>query len=185
MNKNKSIMDIMDIQAVESKLNDVTVTAIPMSNAPLKLSAQSSQHSPQHSHHSQPYHKSHHHQQQQLQQQQAFFQAVIKHQQKQEQQQQQQLARLSADITTTVTPVPLSTHSPPISQQPPSSASSSSSSAAGLAKYAQLLSVIEEMGRDIRPTYANGRSSCERLKRSIMHAKVGLLVHSIFLFPSV
>ncbi|CAA9999521.1 unnamed protein product, partial [Nesidiocoris tenuis] len=32
----------------------------------------------------------------------------------------------------------------------------------GHSKYAQLLSVIEEMGRDIRPTYAGSRSSAER-----------------------
>jgi len=39
-------------------------------------------------------------------------------------------------------------------------------------KYAQLLQVIEEMGRDIRPTYAGGKTSAERLKRSIMHARI-------------
>lgn len=40
----------------------------------------------------------------------------------------------------------------------------------GLSKYAQLLAVIEEMGRDIRPTYAMGRG--DRLKRLIIQAKV-------------
>lgn len=40
----------------------------------------------------------------------------------------------------------------------------------GLSKYAQLLAVIEEMGRDIRPTYAIGRG--DRLKRLIIQAKV-------------
>ena len=39
-------------------------------------------------------------------------------------------------------------------------------------KYAQLLAVIEEMGRDIRPTYSGGRSSAERLKRGIVHARI-------------
>ena len=39
-------------------------------------------------------------------------------------------------------------------------------------KYTQLLTVIEEMGRDIRPTYAGGKTSAERLKRSIMHARI-------------
>ena len=39
-------------------------------------------------------------------------------------------------------------------------------------KYSQLLTVIEEMGRDIRPTYAGGKTSAERLKRSIMHARI-------------
>jgi len=39
-------------------------------------------------------------------------------------------------------------------------------------KYSQLLMVIEEMSRDIRPTYAGGKTSAERLKRSIMHARI-------------
>lgn len=39
-------------------------------------------------------------------------------------------------------------------------------------KYGQLLAVIEEMGRDIRPTYAGGKTSAERLKRNIMHARI-------------
>ena len=41
-----------------------------------------------------------------------------------------------------------------------------------VSKYSQLLTVIEEMGRDIRPTYAGGKTSAERLKRSIMHARI-------------
>jgi len=41
-----------------------------------------------------------------------------------------------------------------------------------LSKYAQLLAVIEEMGKDIRPTYAGSKSSSERLKRSIVHARI-------------
>ena len=39
-------------------------------------------------------------------------------------------------------------------------------------KYASLLAVIEDMGRDIRPTYAGNRSSTERLKRSIVHSRI-------------
>jgi len=39
-------------------------------------------------------------------------------------------------------------------------------------KYAQLLAVLEEMGKDIRPTYAGSKSSAERLKRSIVHARI-------------
>ncbi|CAN0326644.1 unnamed protein product [Lampetra fluviatilis] len=38
-------------------------------------------------------------------------------------------------------------------------------------KYAELLAVIEELGRDIRPTYAGSKSATERLKRGIMHAR--------------
>lgn len=48
--------------------------------------------------------------------------------------------------------------------------SQSSAQSSGLSKYAQLLAVIEEMGRDIRPTYAMGRG--DRLKRLIIQAKV-------------
>ena len=32
-------------------------------------------------------------------------------------------------------------------------------------KYAELLAVIEDMGRDIRPTYAGSRTATERLRR--------------------
>ncbi|XP_065301591.1 uncharacterized protein [Dermacentor albipictus] len=39
-------------------------------------------------------------------------------------------------------------------------------------KYTQLLAVIEELGRDIRPTYAGSKSSAERLKRGIVHARI-------------
>ena len=39
-------------------------------------------------------------------------------------------------------------------------------------KYASLLAVLEEMGRDIRPTYAGNRGSTERLKRRIVTARI-------------
>ncbi|XP_078316821.1 SH2 domain-containing protein 4B-like isoform X3 [Crassostrea virginica] len=39
-------------------------------------------------------------------------------------------------------------------------------------KYTQLLAVIEDMGRDIRPTYAGSKTSVERLKRGIVHASI-------------
>lgn len=39
-------------------------------------------------------------------------------------------------------------------------------------KYAALLTVIEELGRDIRPTYAGNKLAAERLKRGIVHARV-------------
>ncbi|XP_071105298.1 cyclin-dependent kinase 2-associated protein 2-like [Haliotis cracherodii] len=41
-----------------------------------------------------------------------------------------------------------------------------------MSKYSQLLAVIEDMGRDIRPTYAGNRTSAERLKRSIVHGRI-------------
>ncbi|KAI4457079.1 deleted in oral cancer 1/cdk2-associated protein 1 [Holotrichia oblita] len=47
-------------------------------------------------------------------------------------------------------------------------------------KYAQLLGVIEEMGKEVRPTYAGSRSSAERLKRGIVHAR---FVTSESIFP--
>lgn len=78
-------MEAVDIQAVESKLNDVTVTAIPMNKTPQS----------------------------------------------------------------------------PASQNQPSQS-----------KYAQLLGVIEELGREVRPTYAGSRSSAERLKRGIVQARI-------------
>lgn len=53
------------------------------------------------------------------------------------------------------------------SQIPPTTSNTS-----GLSKYAQLLAVIEEMGRDIRPSYSGSRSSAERLKRVIVHARI-------------
>ncbi|BFZ03440.1 hypothetical protein BsWGS_06479 [Bradybaena similaris] len=55
-------------------------------------------------------------------------------------------------------------------------APSSSSPLAGMhhhqSKYASLLAVIEDMDKDIRPTYAGNRGSTERLKRSIVHARI-------------
>jgi len=43
---------------------------------------------------------------------------------------------------------------------------------ASQSKYAQLLAVIEDLGKDIRPTYAGSKSSAERLKRGIVHARI-------------
>lgn len=39
-------------------------------------------------------------------------------------------------------------------------------------KYSQLLAIIEEIGKDIRPSYTGSKSSSERLKRGIMNARV-------------
>lgn len=61
-----------------------------------------------------------------------------------------------SDVTVTAIPMTPKTQS----QQP------------GQSKYAQLLGVIEEMGREVRPTYAGSRSSAERLKRGIVHARI-------------
>uniref|UniRef100_A0A6B2E7G3 Putative cyclin-dependent kinase 2-associated protein 1 n=1 Tax=Phlebotomus kandelakii TaxID=1109342 RepID=A0A6B2E7G3_9DIPT len=82
----------------------------------------------------------------------------------------------------TVTPIPMARPSqhfqPQIHgqfSQPMASGSSQtpvSNNTSGLSKYAQLLAVIEEMGRDIRPSYSGSRSSAERLKRVIVHARI-------------
>ncbi|XP_065160638.1 cyclin-dependent kinase 2-associated protein 1-like [Atheta coriaria] len=66
----------------------------------------------------------------------------------------------------------------PMNQKTPSNTSTSkeakdqSPKDNGLSKYAQLLSVIEELGREVRPTYAGSKSSAERLKRGIVHARI-------------
>lgn len=46
-----------------------------------------------------------------------------------------------------------------------------SASAPG-SKYTQLLAVLEEMAKDVRPSYAGSKSSAERLKRAITHARI-------------
>lgn len=46
------------------------------------------------------------------------------------------------------------------------------SSNAERSKYSQLLAIIEEIGKDIRPSYTGSKSSSERLKRGIMNARV-------------
>ncbi|XP_077996331.1 uncharacterized protein LOC144449632 [Glandiceps talaboti] len=42
----------------------------------------------------------------------------------------------------------------------------------GQSKYNDLLTVIEDMGREVRPTYAGSKTSMERLKRGITYARV-------------
>lgn len=110
-------MDAMDIQAVESKLSDVTVTAIPM----------------------------------------------------------------TVQKTTNYnnnTPAPNSTALTAISNNSNSitcstiNLISSKDKDNGVSKYAQLLAVIEEMGKDVRPSYSGSRSSAERLKRGIVNARI-------------
>merc|ERR1711935_24156 len=38
-------------------------------------------------------------------------------------------------------------------------------------KYEDLVNVIEELGKDVRPTYAGSKSAAERLKRGLQHAR--------------
>uniref|UniRef100_A0A1Q3F5L2 Putative cyclin-dependent kinase 2-associated protein n=1 Tax=Culex tarsalis TaxID=7177 RepID=A0A1Q3F5L2_CULTA len=128
-------MDYVDIQAVESKLTDVTVTPIPMNKT---TSGHALNYSNQ-------------------QQQQHHFQAKANVVQ-QEQFQAQNLSTSAASAI--VTPVTN------LNQFP------NNSNGNQLTKYAQLLMVLEEMNRDIRPTYSGSRSSAERLKRGIVHARI-------------
>ena len=39
-------------------------------------------------------------------------------------------------------------------------------------KYTQLLNVIEEMGKDLRPTYSGSKTAAERFKRGIAQARI-------------
>ncbi len=114
---------LMDI---ESKLNDVTVTAIPMSGSSLNKLQQL----PQNLNLSPP-----------------PAMTIT-------------TTRVSADITTPLTSV--------------NSIPSSITNSSGLSKYGQLLSLIEEMGRDIRPTYSGSRSSAERLKRGTIIRNISI-----------
>lgn len=122
-------MDYVDIQAVESKLTDVTVTPIPMNKTT----------------------SGHNYSNQQ--QQQLLYQA--KNSAQAEQFQAQNLS--TGGGSSIVTPVANLNQFPNNSSTP---------------KYAQLLMILEEMGRDIRPTYSGSRSSAERLKRGIVHARI-------------
>uniref|UniRef100_A0A8C2M4I2 Cyclin-dependent kinase 2-associated protein 1 n=1 Tax=Cricetulus griseus TaxID=10029 RepID=A0A8C2M4I2_CRIGR len=38
-------------------------------------------------------------------------------------------------------------------------------------KYTELLAIIEELGEEIRPTYAGSKTTMERLKQGIIHAR--------------
>ena len=42
----------------------------------------------------------------------------------------------------------------------------------GQSKYNQLLAVLQDMEKDIRPSYAGSKSSTERLKRGIVHSRI-------------
>jgi len=45
----------------------------------------------------------------------------------------------------------------------------------GLTKYSELLTLIGEMGRDVRGAYAGSKVSLDRLKKNLSHVKT--LVH--------
>ena len=58
--------------------------------------------------------------------------------------------------------------SPSLSSSSPVAASAASQ----MSKYNQLLTLLDEMSKDIRPSYAGSKSSAERLKRGIAHARI-------------
>lgn len=72
-----------------------------------------------------------------------------------------------SDVTVTAIPITPNKSSVVIQNQ-----NSLSKQDPGQSKYTQLLGVIEEMGREVRPTYAGSRSSAERLKRNIVSARI-------------
>uniref|UniRef100_A0A7E4V9V8 BHLH domain-containing protein n=1 Tax=Panagrellus redivivus TaxID=6233 RepID=A0A7E4V9V8_PANRE len=80
----------------------------------------------------------------------AASQAQQQHQQQQQQQAQASIPSVSAQLPQYSVPAP-----------PP-----------GGSKYNHLLLIIEELNKDIRPTYAGNRNCAERLKRGLNHAKV-------------
>ncbi|XP_059475566.1 cyclin-dependent kinase 2-associated protein 1 [Neocloeon triangulifer] len=82
----------------------------------------------------------------------------------------------SMEPSVTITPIPA--NMPPT---PPTSFIESNTMASitvvppqqpSMSKYAQLLAVIEEMGKDLRPTYAGSKTAAERLKRGIVHSRI-------------
>merc|ERR550532_3152725 len=66
--------------------------------------------------------------------------------------------------------IPLSTPSPNGNAN-----NASIKSIAHMSKYNQLLLVLDELNKDVRPAYAGSKASVERLRRGISHAR--LLVH--------
>lgn len=74
----------------------------------------------------------------------------------------------------TVTAIPITSNKTSVLQPPQTGLSGIPNVKAepSQSKYAQLLGVIEEMGREVRPTYAGSRSSAERLKRNIVSARI-------------
>lgn len=82
-------------------------------------------------------------------------------------------------------PAPSTPTTPMSMTLPPMIGQNGSLDPASQTKYQQLLSVIEEMSKDIRPCYAGSKSSAERLKRGIVYARIlvtiNIGIHSYFL----
>merc|ERR1712029_1019877 len=116
---------------------------------------------------------------QQQQQAAAAFASLTAQQQQQTAYSRQSTPPISATNSTKVSANNTRTPTPNgIPQSLSAAAASNSGSGAGAldpqsqSKDQQLLSVIEEMSKDIRPTYAGSKSSAERLKRGIVYARI-------------
>lgn len=167
-------MDAMDI---ESKLSDVTVTAIPLggggaANLSKRESSASSSVSPL-SHQSPlihllitvPFHSFQHRQMQQQQQEHQLQQQLLL-------QQQQHALQMQLNALNAAAASSGSSASYGGASNGNGSGYPSLPTAPGMSKYSHLLAVIEEMGREIRPSYSGSRTSAERLKRGIVHARI-------------
>lgn len=170
-------MDTIDIHAVESKLTDITVTPIPLSSRRDKRDRDRDM--------------ADHYQQQQWKQYEAATKAfnlppqtqispvitttpIPNKNQKTHHNQSSSSAASAAAATIRKTQSPVLTDSSVsiTNVQQQQSTASSNIPNGNISKYAQLLMVIEEMGKEIRPTYTGSRTSVERLKRGIVHARV-------------
>ncbi|KAL5285951.1 CDK2AP1 family protein [Megaselia abdita] len=141
-------MDLVDIQAVESKLSDVTVTPIPRSQI-----------------------QNFYHYKQQMQPEQEPRIQISPIHHSDDYLRQKSAANLSSNSSSSAA-YQMAALSGLNMGSGLSISSGSNSNPNGPSKYAQLLEVIEEMGRDIRPTYQGSRTSTERLKRAIVHARI-------------
>ncbi|CAK9802287.1 Cyclin-dependent kinase 2-associated protein 1 [Anthophora plagiata] len=73
--------------------------------------------------------------------------------------------RGNVEVSTKITEPLLSVPNPRVLQQ-------TVPSVPGQSKYVQLLNVIEELGHEVRPTYAGSRTSIEKIKRGIVLARM-------------
>ena len=88
-----------------------------------------------------------------------------------------QRAGQGSDLSLSRPPQPATpTATPSLSQLP---ATNGALDPASQTKYQQLLSVIEEMSKDIRPCYAGSKSSAERLKRGIVYARILVTINFV------
>ncbi|XP_065338335.1 cyclin-dependent kinase 2-associated protein 2 [Cloeon dipterum] len=82
----------------------------------------------------------------------------------------------SMEPSVTITPIPANMPpTPPVSFVEANSMASITvvpPQQPAMSNYAQLLRVIEDMGKDLRPTYAGSKTAAERLKRGIVNSRI-------------